>query len=1196
MKKHLLAILLVITLIAILPPTVLATGEEAEAAPPRLNLLNMDIDVTIMDEEGKEQSLNGLVTGLPVLYEVKGENEIQLNGLDWEALMNDPTGSSKTGEELEEDELILLARLLAALETDPLPIVFSDPENPFSVPLIQLSVSAPSVSGYTVTSLGENAFADIPLPYSFVLPETVTALGTNPFDRLLTEISVDEGNPSFFTCQNGILYSGTEQAPKELLVVPKGVTGAVNILPGTTSVAASACTFHYGVTSVRIPSSVQKIGDYAFDESPSIKTISFADDNKLTEIGNYAFHNTAITEITLPESLKAIGIEAFSGTQLSAITIPGNVTSIGDSAFSGSSLSTLEFQPGNLQAIGISAFSNSAITEVTIPASVETLGNSAFSGCASLATVTFAPGSRLTNIPDYLFSNGTAIDTISIPASVKTIGKEAFKGCSALKNVVFDNNSSLTSIGSAAFYGTTSLSSINLPDSLTSLGEEAFREASSLTSIVLPDGITEIANNTFKECYELKSVTFPSKLKTIGDRAFDIQTKGEIGQLTSLVLPDGLTTIGKYAFAEQSNITSIVFPASLETVGELAFSNVHLGPDLTVIFLGKTPPTTNSAFRHYQSYITYVPIGAKQAYYTEFTGDPGPATTNEIQDTLPTAIFDVNGGSGDIPSQVLLPDGILALPPCTFTKDGAIFDCWALDSAGTQPISGPTTTLTKDTTIYAIWYAPTPLSGYNGSDLSDATTYTYTEEADLTLTVVERQPNAVTCDYTWYSVASSEDLPNYATKGTELPNTTATLSIEDAAAGTYYRVCVVSATNAADATIEKVIPFSVTIEKATSTLTAPVAQTGLVYDGTAQALLSSNGSAIGGTLLYALTAGDVTEAPSTDWSEEPPTAISGGTYKVWYKVDGHGNYTDVEPAALSVTVNRILQTDPPASLEVESRSHNSVTLKAIVNHGNGAAAEYSRDGGSTWQTSNTFTGLTANTEYTFIARYKETESHMASDPTAALKVTTNQYTPPASSESGDSGGTGGTSGAVTPELPAPSVFTDIPADTYYSDAVAWAVENDITKGTSATTFSPYAPCTRAQVMTFLWRAAGSPKPSGKVNPFTDLSLGSYYSDAVLWAIENGITSGTGDGSTFSPDASCSRAQIVTFLWRTQKTPAYDATAVFSDVAANSYYGPAVQWAVENEITNGTGDGSTFSPNLNCTRSQIVTFLWRYFVD
>ena len=174
--------------------------------------------------------------------------------------------------------------------------------------------------------------------------------------------------------------------------------------------------------------------------------------------------------------------------------------------------------------------------------------------------------------------------------------------------------------------------------------------------------------------------------------------------------------------------------------------------------------------------------------------------------------------------------------------------------------------------------------------------------------------------------------------------------------------------------------------------------------------------------------------------------------------------------------------------------------------------------------------------------------------------------------------------------PQTGVFVDVATGSYYEDAVDWAVENGITKGTDDTHFSPDGICTRAQAVTFLWRAAGSPEPETRAMPFTDVPVGSYYYDAVLWAVENGITKGTSD-TRFSPDDTCTRAQIVTFLWRSEKSPAAGSRNPFADVKSTAYYADAVLWAVKENITKGT-TSTTFSPDADCTRAQIVTFLWR----
>ena len=177
--------------------------------------------------------------------------------------------------------------------------------------------------------------------------------------------------------------------------------------------------------------------------------------------------------------------------------------------------------------------------------------------------------------------------------------------------------------------------------------------------------------------------------------------------------------------------------------------------------------------------------------------------------------------------------------------------------------------------------------------------------------------------------------------------------------------------------------------------------------------------------------------------------------------------------------------------------------------------------------------------------------------------------------------------------PQTGVFVDVAEGSYYEEAIDWAVEKGITNGVSSNMFAPNDPCTRAQIVTFLWRAAGSPAPKS-MSSFTDVPADAFYAKAVAWAVENGITSGTGE-SKFSPNATCTRAQAVTFLYRASGSPAVSGKAEFSDVATNAYYADAVAWAAKKGITTGIG-GGLFGSDNDCTRGQIVTFLWRAMAE
>lgn len=177
------------------------------------------------------------------------------------------------------------------------------------------------------------------------------------------------------------------------------------------------------------------------------------------------------------------------------------------------------------------------------------------------------------------------------------------------------------------------------------------------------------------------------------------------------------------------------------------------------------------------------------------------------------------------------------------------------------------------------------------------------------------------------------------------------------------------------------------------------------------------------------------------------------------------------------------------------------------------------------------------------------------------------------------------------ELPETGTFTDVDENDYFFDAVEWAAENGITGGVSAECFGAALDCSRAQTMTFLWRAMGEPEPGSYDPALTDVKRGSYYYDAVLWAMQEGITTGAGKW-LFAPDKAVTRGQFVTFLYRLSGEKS-DVLHPFTDVPAGSYYGPAIAWAYSKGITTGTSK-TAFSPDAPCTRAQIITFLYRYF--
>lgn len=463
-----------------------------------------------------------------------------------------------------------------------------------------------------------------------------------------------------------------------------------------------------------------------------------------------------------------------------------------------------------------------------------------------------------------------------------------------------------------------------------------------------------------------------------------------------------------------------------------------------------------------------------------------------------------------------------------------------------------------------------------------------------------------------------------------------------------------------NAAAEKEITVKIVDLPAASVTTGPAAKTGLMYNGTEQALITA-GVADGGEMQYKLAGGS--------YGSELPKAENAGTYTVYYKAKGDSAHSDSAEQSFTVTIGKKAATVAPKSFTITKG--DTIPTFELIYTGlvSGDTLTPSAAPTFTCYESDGTTPVSTSTQagtYTITWTNESTTTFTGADNYNLTKTTTATLTisnPP--SGGGSSGGSSsvttyaitasaGEGGKISPsgkvsaarnsnktftmtadegyeiadvvvdgksvgaveryafeqiranhtihvtfaqtidegETPlGPNPFTDVPEDSYYEDAVLWAVNKGITSGTSATTFAPDGICTRAQAVTFLWRAAGSPAPETSAMPFADVPGGSWYYDAVLWAVEQGITSGT-SATTFAPDLNCTRAQIVTFLWRTAGSPAVSGSAAFDDVAADAYYEQAVKWAEANGITSGIGDG-LFGSDNDCTRAQIVTFIYRY---
>ena len=328
------------------------------------------------------------------------------------------------------------------------------------------------------------------------------------------------------------------------------------------------------------------------------------------------------------------------------------------------------------------------------------------------------------------------------------------------------------------------------------------------------------------------------------------------------------------------------------------------------------------------------------------------------------------------------------------------------------------------------------------------------------------------------------------------------------------------------------------------------------------------GEAVTGRLTYTVDGAPITEAGI---SERLQALEAGETLTVSYEFSASGNYSGTASGSFTVTAQERTVPDIPY---VPAPAY-PVNTPEGAQGGSVSASVKSAPAGST-----VVVTVRPNAGHQ-LGSLTVTDENGSPLPLTGRGDGTYSFTMPAG---------GVTVSAVFVKEGGQTSFADVPASAYYYDAAAWAAGRGIAGGVGGGLFAPEDPCTRGQIVTFLWRAAGSPEPVGAA-AFADVPAGSYYEKAVAWAVENGVTTGTGDGR-FGPDDPCTRAQAVTFLARALKAKAVGAAA-FADVPADSYFAGAVAWAVENGVTTGTGDGK-FSPDDPCTRGQIVTFLYRAY--
>ena len=983
---------------------------------------------------------------------------------------------------------------------------------------------------------------------------------------------------------------------------------------------------HGNAKSVILPSGIETIGASAF--------AMYSQNLTTFQIGNDA---TCI-DLTKIKSIGTFGLANLSTNHLSTkdVKISGALKSIGSEAFKNNRFGKLVLTAGDYGHISVhsNAFGSLYLTNgIELESGVKN-ADAIIDAVLNAKKVTkftqlFKDGKSAVYTVDY--ANKTVSLELSSSLNAENFAEKSWHGYTVLLSETITNDDVweiqcaiangekiCTIIGYHGWGGAIEIPAKIKGHTVKAIGDEVFKDNSTITKVTFEDSsqCEEIGNYAFGSHAEnisaLKEIVFPKTLKKIGNNAFYFSALEEFP-----ALPDGLTTIGAQAFynSRSAKADLLAIPETVTEIGNQAFrwcgairnvwvnsTTLNLGCQAFLLTTGRNGYIDLSAVKNLtmaketDDTNTFFTFGGISTIYV--ADDSIAAMMNDevnypkTFDKTTTSIISVNGGTvSENPtglSSVTRKDG-----NTTYTA------VWYEDG---EEMTNPTTNLKAGSTYSVKWVAAID-GGYQVAAIADQT---YTgAEIEPAVVVTDSEGNVLEDGYT---VTYTDNV--------DVGTATAKVTIGS-----------------------KLVEVSFNILKDMNP-TVTMGGGSVTY-GEAYELKPSAATSTGKTIDGKIVIKYYTDAKCTEELEEAPTEA--GTYYAKATLEGTENYASAtsEPAKIEI-LNATFSVKADAYVDTYDGKPHTVTVTA-----DGAKISYSADAGNykTYgSTAPTFTDVGEYTltpaggsakNYTFnyvsgtltILRRPSNPGSTISvpstpngtvtvTPSTATKDTTVTITtkPNEGYELGDltvkdaNGNalplTDKGDGKYTFTMPGSKVvveasfvktavstgFADVPADAYFADAVKWAVDKGVTNGLSDTMFGPYESCTRAQIVTFLWRAAGSPEPK-TVSSFTDVPASAYYAKAVAWAVENGITNGMTE-TTFAPDATCTRGQSVTFLYRALKGTASGSTN-FTDVKSDAFYTDAINWAVANNVTNGTSN-TTFSPNADCTRAEIVTFLYRAY--
>ena len=843
-----------------------------------------------------------------------------------------------------------------------------------------------------------------------------------------------------------------------------------------------------------------------------------------------------IKRVVIEEGITSIGVNTFCGcTNLTQVEFPSTLTRIGKFAFSGCALTEVVL-PDGLTTLDSYAFEYcTSLTSAYIPASVTAISDAPFSGCSALTDLRVDSGN-----PNYCTDSYGVIYNKEMTRLIQMPG--GFAGAYTIPGTV-------TVLGWWSFEDCHGLTSVEIPSSVTELGEGTFSGCTGLTEITVPSGITFLPAHIFYCCFALQSVTLPASVTSIERGAFR-----DCPDLTD-VYYGGTQEQWNNVFVDEENNSALDFATIHYAEAEHTHTYTTEVTDPTCTEDGFTTYTcecgdsyvsdTVEALGHDWSEwtVTVEPTASSQGTKSRECANCGetetaPFSQNEllepIESTHPYTTNMNQEWTHTIPGAQQL---LVTFSPEFCLEDG--FDLlYIYDGTGNcinsytgTRLAGETVTVPGDTVKLRL-YTDQSVCEWGFRVTSIVPVYEGVHEHSYTAVVTA--PTCTEQGYTTYTCSCGESYQGSYTDPVDHNWSAWEVSVpsSEEVPGEESREC----TNCGKTESREIPVLEHTHNYTSVVVTAPtcIAQ---------------------GYTTHTCSCGDSYVDTYTD-----PVDHEWGN---WYPILMP---TETTPGKEN---HQCMNCELIETREIPALGHTHSYTPVVT------APTCTQQG---------YTTYTCSCGDTYTANYVNAAGHKWGAWETLKEATQTQ----AGEEKRECSVCRKIEARVIPMIPSVT-FTDVPEGAWFSAAVNWAVSNNVTSGTGNGTFSPDMACSRSQVVTFLWRAAGSPEPSG-TNPFSDVTEGAWYYKAVLWAVENGITSGT-TATTFAPDMACSRSQVVTFLYRAAGAPEVSGSNPFTDVSKGAWYYNAVLWAVENSITSGT-TATTFAPDMTCSRSQVVTFLYR----